>query len=254
MSATEPAVPANNLAHLILALLAPMFLWSTEGDIRLAYRAAAETVNEYRIANRLSLYTVAKIIAFDIATLSSLSQSMYEDVAILLALRLRGNANSLDRSGERNRRQLEQETRPGAGQNEESVEAAVAEAQRMVREAKARVQTTKAPEAATRPPADLAPAAEPPAVTAPAGRTADERHRAAWANAMAAVAGEFTAGLEDLPPEERWKEMARIKFLTTAAGELSSGTAPAPLPAMAAQQSGFRLTRDAQNVMAWLGP
>jgi hypothetical protein len=52
---------------------------------------------------------------------------------------------------------------------------------------------------------------------------------------MAAVAGEFAAGLEDLPPEERWKEMARIKALTTAAGELSSGTAPPPLPAMAAE-------------------
>ena len=108
MSAPEPA---NNLANLILMLLTPMFLWSTEGDVRLAYAAAAQTVNEYRIANRLSLFTVAKIIAFDIATLSSLSQSMYEDVSVLLALRLRGNATSLDRSGERNRRALEQQER-----------------------------------------------------------------------------------------------------------------------------------------------
>jgi len=231
---SEPE-PANTLANLILMLLTPMFLWSTEGDVRLAYAAAAQTVNEYRIANRLSLFTVAKIIAFDIATLSSLSQSMYEDVSILLALRLRGNATGLDRSGERNRRKLEQESRPGAGQSEESVEAAVAEAQRMVCEAKARVQATKASEAETQPPAGPAPGAEPAAVAAPAARTADERHRPARADAMAAVAGEFAAGLEDLPPEERWKEMARIKALTTAAGELSSGTAPPPLPAMAAE-------------------
>ena len=104
MSTPEPATASTNLANLVLMLLAPMFLWSTNGDIRLAYTAAAQTVNEYRITNRLSLFTVAKIIAFDIATLSSLSQSMYEDVSMLLALRLRGNANSLDRSAERNRR------------------------------------------------------------------------------------------------------------------------------------------------------
>ena len=117
-----------------------MFLWSTAGDIRLAYTAAAQTVNEYRITNRLSLFTVAKIIAFDIATLSSLSLSMYEDVSMLLALRLRGNANSLDRSGERSRRGWNRKAAPAPAQAEDSVEAAIAEAEQMVREAKARMQ------------------------------------------------------------------------------------------------------------------
>ncbi len=242
MATTEPAAPANNLANLILALLAPMFLWSTAGDIRLAYSAAAETVNEFRIANRLSLFTVAKIIAFDIATLSSLSLSMYEDVSMLLALRLRGNANSLDRSAERSRRLLEQESRPGAGHIEQSLEASVAEAQLMVSEAKARVRAaTSAP--GTPPDAEPAPAAE--AVEVPAAapvppspataRTAAEARQAAWADAMTAVAGEFAAGLDDLSPDERWKELARIKALTTAAGELSSGATPPPSGAMAAE-------------------
>jgi hypothetical protein len=73
MSTPEPADPAANLINLnlnlnlILALLAPMFLWSTCGDLRLAHIAAAETLREYRGTNRLSLWTVAKIIAFDIA-------------------------------------------------------------------------------------------------------------------------------------------------------------------------------------------
>ncbi len=238
MATPEPAT--NNLANLILALLAPMFLWSTAGDIRLAYAAAAETVNEFRIANRLSLFTVAKIIAFDIATLSSLSLSMYEDISMLLALRLRGNANSLDRSAERSRRRLEQESRPGAGHTEQSLEASVAEAQRMVSEAKARVRAaTSAP--GTQPDAEPAPVAE--AVGVPASkpvplspaavRTAKAR-QAAWADAMTAVAAEFAAGLDDLSPDERWKELARIKALTTAAGELSSGATPPPSGAMAA--------------------
>jgi hypothetical protein len=216
----------NSLANLILALLAPMFLWSTAGDIRLAYKAAAETVNEYRIANRLSLFTIAKIIAFDIATLSSLSQSMYEDVDMVLALRLRGNANSLDRSAERARRTLEQAS-PAAATvvPDDAVDAAIAEAERMVRQAKARL-NANAPEPEARPNAASAPAAA-------ATRTQAELRQAAWAGAMNAVAEEFTAGLKDLPPDERWREMARIKALTTAAEDLSSGRAPPPFPATA---------------------
>ncbi len=237
MSTSEPA---NNLANLILALLAPMFLWSTAGDLRLAYAAAAETVNEFRITNRLSLFTVAKIIAFDIATLSSLSLSMYEDVSMLLALRLRGNANSLDRSAERSRRLLEQQSRPGASQTEQSLEASVAEAQRMIGEAKARMQAA-ASTAETLPDAEpaavAAPAPVPPSNPAPAARNPSAQRQSAWADAMTAVAEEFSAGLDDLPPDERWKEMARIKALTTAAADLTSGAAPPPFPAMAAKEN-----------------
>jgi acyl-homoserine lactone acylase PvdQ len=216
MSATETVSPTDTLATLILALLAPMFLWSTAGDFRLAYSAAAQTVNEYRIANRLSLFTVAKIIAFDIATLSSLSLSMYEDVSMLLALQLRSNANSMDRSGERNRRALE--TARQSAPAEEPVEAATARAEQMVRDAKIRIHADRPAE----PAAKTAPAA-----ATPTARTADDQRRAAWAGAMTAVAEEFTAGLKDLPAGEQWKEMARIKALTTAAGDL----APPPIPA-----------------------
>jgi hypothetical protein len=230
MAATQTAAPANSLADLILALLAPMFLWSTAGDIGLAYKAAAQTVNEFRITNRLSLFTVAKIIAFDIATLSSLSLSMYEDVDMVLALRLRGNANSLDRSAERNRRLLEQQSHAAAP--EASVEAKIEEAQRMVAEAKAKVQAAR-PAAESQPaPAPVAkPEASAPAPVPSSVRTAAGRPQTAWADAMTAVAAEFAAGLKDLPPDEQWKEMARIKALTTAAGDLTSGLAPPPIPA-----------------------
>jgi hypothetical protein len=242
MSATATDTSSDaNLANLILALLTPMFLWSTAGDIRLAHVAAAQTLNEFRIANRLSLFTVAKIIAFDIATLSSLSLSMYEDVSMLLALRLRGNATSLDRSAERNRRRfdLEQASRPGAGtETEDSIEAAIAEAQRMVDEANARIRAAAAQPAEAPPDAEpaettLAPA-PPPAATPPA-RTSAQQRQAAWAHAMTVVAAECVADLNDLPPEERWKEMARIEALTIAAADLASGAAPPPFPAAAAE-------------------
>jgi hypothetical protein len=226
------------LVNLILALLTPMFLWSTAGDIRLARVAAAQTLNEYRVATRLSLFTVAKIIAFDIATLSSLSLSMYEDVSMLLALRLRGNANSLDRSAERNRRALEQAGRTSeAEETEEAVEAAIAEAQRMVREATARIraataeaQPDPAPTAEAAAQATQAPAPEPP--SAAARQATAQQRQAAWADAITAVAEEFTDGLKDLPPGECWKEMARIAALTMAAGDPTSGDAP---PALAAE-------------------
>jgi hypothetical protein len=250
MSASSAATPDTNLANLVLALLAPMFLWSTAGDIRLAYTAAAQTLNEYRVANRLSLVTVAKIVAFDIATLSSLSLSMYEDVSMSLALRLRGNANSLDRSAERNRRLLELQSRADPAENSEnSVEAAIAEVQRMVRDAKActhasapaaETQPDAEPAAVTEPRTETAPAPVSETAAAPAARTGEQQHRAAWAHAMTVVTEEFAAALQDLPPEERWpeerlREIERIEALTTIAGDLVSGTAPPPLPAIAAE-------------------
>jgi hypothetical protein len=151
---------------------------------------------------------------------------MGEDVSILLALRLRGNANSLDRSGERNRRALEAARQSVTA--DEPIEAAVAQAEQMVREAKARTQAHR--------PAEPEPAQPPqPAMPAPAAHTQADHHRqAAWADAMTRVAEQLTTGLKDLPPDQRSSEMARIKALTTAAGDLATGARPLPAPALAA--------------------
>jgi uncharacterized protein YbjQ (UPF0145 family) len=199
MSATETISPGTNLINLLLALLAPMFLWSTAGDIRLAHIAAAETLREYRVTNRLSLLMVAKIIAFDIATLSSLSQSMYEDVSISLALRLRGNANSLDRSGERNRLALEAFSHSAADAGADaSVGAEIAQAEQMVRDGRTRVHADGpgAPEPAAAP---VAPGAASLDACTPA-----EPPQPAWSDAMTTVADELAAGLDNVPPEQRW--------------------------------------------------
>jgi hypothetical protein len=238
MSAPEPASLNTNLVNLVLALLTPMFLWATEGDIRLAHIAAAQTLKEFGLTHRLSLFTAAKIIAFDIATLSSLSQSMYEDVSMLLGLRLRGNAISLDRSAARNRVVLDKERRSAApARAEDSVDPAIAEAQRMVAEAKARVQAAAAPPAEAQPVAEPAAVAAPPPVSpsaaapsaASSARTPAQQHQSVRAQAMTQVAEALTAELKDLPPEERWKEMARIEALTIAAADIASGAAPPSL-------------------------
>src|SRR5689334_19131933 len=104
-SADLPDPSADPLMMIVIAFLAPMFLWV--GDIALARAAAFETLNAYRITSHRSLITAAKVIAFELAALCSLSQSMAEDVSIPLALRLRSNANSMDRAADRNRRALE---------------------------------------------------------------------------------------------------------------------------------------------------
>jgi hypothetical protein len=99
-------LPANILLLLIATLLAPMFLGVCGGDIHLARAAALETINDYRIQNRTGLIPVAQIIACGLAGLGSLCLSMADDLSVSMTLRLRNNANALDRTAERNHRRL----------------------------------------------------------------------------------------------------------------------------------------------------
>jgi hypothetical protein len=280
-SADPSCQPAGPLVSIVIAFLAPMFLWV--GDIALARAAALETLNAYRVSSHRSLITAAKIIAFELAALSSLSQSMAEDISVPLALRLRGNANSLDRAAERNRQALEHEQRAAAMAAEtahftEEAAAAVAQAQKAVRDAKARARAMPAPTipapasapiAASVPtppdralatrsaptPRDSAsavrstpapqvptPAAQPapaPQVDAP---VTGQQWQTAWADAMAEVAAEFTAGLPSLPSAERAAEMIRIQSLTEAARTLASGPQVtfADIPGLATGQAGVQ--------------
>jgi hypothetical protein len=154
MSRTAP--PPNLLLTLIITLLTPMFLCAGGPDIALARQAAAETVNAYRARDPVSLFTIAKIIAFEFATLSSLSLSMADDVSLSLTLRLRGNANSMDRAAERNQLALEQHRIPAGATHltEDSVAASVAEVQTLIQQSRASLQAASqpaAPPAATRP-------------------------------------------------------------------------------------------------------
>jgi hypothetical protein len=209
--AATPPRP-NPLVELILVLLTPMFLCVSDGDIRRARQAAAETLNAYGARSILGVIIAAKIIAYELAALASLSQSMVDDISPQLALRLRGNANSLDRAAERNRQLLEQQRIPTGSDcyTEENAAAAVAEAQQRVQQAVA----------------SLRPAAQP--ATGPASQVnmSDAERRTAWADAMAHVAAEFTADLDKLPPAERAKEMMRIRTLTESASALVAGVAP----------------------------
>ena len=224
MSQAEPETGSSVLLNAVIALLAPMFLWATGGDVAFARLAAMETLEAYHATGPRSLIAATTIIAFELATLWSLSQSMSDEISLSMTLRLRGNANSMDRAAERNRRTLEQDCRLAEAADlpdEAALHQAVANAQTMVQEAKARIKAAQQ----TRTPAPAAPVAAP--VAAPAPMPEQER-RAAWAGAMAQVAGELTTDMGNLSPRQRAAEMMRVEALTQTAAALVSG---APLPA-----------------------
>jgi hypothetical protein len=152
--------PSDILVHLIVTLLVPMFLEAAGGELHFARMAALETVTSYRARTHADLIAIAQIVAFGFAALASLSQSLVDDVSVAMALRLRGNANGLSRSAEQNRRALAKSQADRTMPNtlamadlpaqaaaadeidpayEAAVIASVAEAQRLVAEAQARL-------------------------------------------------------------------------------------------------------------------
>lgn len=115
-----PVLPFDVLMNLIIAFLAPVFLSASGGNIAFARMAARETVNAYRIENQADLLSVAQVIGFGLAALSSLSLSMEDGLSLSMTLRLRGNAVSLNRAAERNRRALK-EIRPSSASRNASI-------------------------------------------------------------------------------------------------------------------------------------
>ncbi len=243
-----PLHPSDILMSLIVAFLAPMFLSASAGDLGFARMAAIETVNAYRLRNQADLMAVAQIIAFGLAALGSLSLSMADELSLSMTLRLRGNANALNRSAEQNRRVLREThanhpmPHPAAlpvepeapimfaddGQTDapEALLSAAA-AQRLAAEAEARLhggEQTAAQAAAPLPAQVRTPTSTPIA-------TAETRNREMWAIAMVQEAAEVTASLPGLPPAERPAASIRAAALSSAANELLTRrhTAP-PIP------------------------
>jgi hypothetical protein len=94
------------LTHLVVTFLTPMFLATTGGDLDQARAGAFATVQACTIRNPLDLLLVGQMIALGLATLSSVSLSMTDDLSINQILRLRGSAVSLHRASERCRAAL----------------------------------------------------------------------------------------------------------------------------------------------------
>ena len=106
---SPPETQGDRLLHLVVCLLAPLFLTTGDGDIAFARAAALETVKSYQARNSADLIAIAQIIAYGLAALGSLSLSMADDLSLSMMLRLRGNATALTRAAEQNRRALRQD-------------------------------------------------------------------------------------------------------------------------------------------------
>jgi hypothetical protein len=200
---TENTPQPNIFLDLIVALLTPMFLAATGGNIPHARAAAIQAVNAYRAETHGDLLTVAQIIAFGLAALGSLSLAMADDLPIALTLRLRGNAVSANRAAEQCRRALAESPSydPTPEPNEDPFP----------------IEPILSP-----PPARQPPTPQPPAAQVPAAQPKPTQLTPTytWADAMADVAAEITAGIPHLPKSERRAASIRVNALNSAASNL----------------------------------
>jgi hypothetical protein len=261
-AATQIDVPLRLngiLMNLIVALLAPMFLGVTGGDIDFARMAAVETVNAYRARNRADLIAIAQIIAFGLAALGSLSLSMADDITVSMALRLRGNANACNRSAEQNRRVLAKSlgdesvpqhpemtaepetpdvsadytetgytetgyTETGCtetGYNDADTFLSATAAQVLAAESLARLQGAEQ----TAEPGAISPRAQ----IGTHDMTPNKRHQAMWAIAMVKESGEINDSLPNLSPADREAAILRAAQLSRTAHDLIYRSATPPL-------------------------
>jgi hypothetical protein len=220
---TEPNVDRTVFLDLIVALIAPMFLSVTGGDINHARTAAVATISAYRAETHVDLLTIAQIVAFGIAALGSLSLAMADNLPVSLVIRLRNNAVSASRAGEQCRRTIAagrvETTSLDPGPSEATIVAQLAQ----VRE-----------KAAAR---GEPPPPKPKPVSAPVEQQSNEqRHRNAWANAMVDVAAEMAAEMSHLPPSGRQAAAIQAAALGSVADGLFTASVPV-LPSSSAHSS-----------------
>nr|WP_294531332.1 hypothetical protein [uncultured Rhodopila sp.] len=91
----------------ILTFLAPLFLSAVSGDAAAAREAARALLAAYNPRTDNELRRAALIIAFDFGALDALSRSVADDLTLNQVLRLRGNANALNRASLQNQKALE---------------------------------------------------------------------------------------------------------------------------------------------------
>ena len=217
----DTAIPlSESLISFIVAMLAPMFLCAGSGDVRLARLAALETLSAYRMQNQADLMTVAQIVAFGIATLGSLSQSMLDDLSLPMVLRLRTSANALSRSGHRHHQTLEQSHRAFSRQP--------APAYQVARQVENLLESeAEAPAAPVQPPAD-APRTEREPVP-PVAATVGAAPRPPVAPAAFATAAQpFIADIPGLPSTDRRPPTMREAALSSTASAVFTSVQDPP--------------------------
>jgi hypothetical protein len=181
------------LTQLILGILTPMMQAAGLTDPTLARQAAQEAIEAGPPG---PLTTTAQTIAFAMAALDNLRLAAPPEVAVTTKLRLRGNANALNRSSQRTAR-------------------------------------TAAEPPAPKPAASKPPTPEPSA-SEPQPKQPDRTVALAWAEAMTDVAAECARDLAKLPAKQRRAEIIRINALHATARQIrADATKPPPQSAPA---------------------
>ena len=122
---SHPATITTAVFEKIIAFLAPLFLIQGTSDIAPAREAAEATLASYGARTDRELRFAALSIAFGLGALDALSQAASPDLALNHVLRLRGNANALNRAAQQNETRLEKlQKQPPIVETGESSEAA----------------------------------------------------------------------------------------------------------------------------------
>jgi hypothetical protein len=178
------------LMEILPDLLAPLLMAGSVTDPARARRAAEQAIGQYRTEYQAGtqgeLVTISQIVAFALTAIDNLRLSMPDAVSMTMKLRLRGNANTLNRASLR---------------AVEALDKARAAAEPLWAEIPDPIET---------------PAPEPVAATLPS--EVQSRHQ--WASAMATVAGELQARSATLPRARRGSDQIWIDVLSSVAGDL----------------------------------
>jgi hypothetical protein len=213
-------LPDSPIADLAVTLLTPMLLIAARGDVGLAGRAARAMLEDYGARTQAEILSVAQIIAFALACLSTLTLSMAEDAPPNIALRACNCADRLSKAEVRHRKLHEK-------QQQEAAKAPPPPAE-----------TPRQPVTPRPRPTGDAPPPLPPEMLAvlhgqtPSQTSADAREpvpsdvqakwRRAFGESAARVADGYEATLDSLTPQEREAELFRIKALRRASQLLLS--------------------------------
>lgn len=103
--------PASTVTDAILtkivAFLAPLFLDTCCGDIEIARATAATVLASYNARTDHELRLAALILAFSLGALDALARAVNPELTENQVLRLRGNANALNRAALQNQKALD---------------------------------------------------------------------------------------------------------------------------------------------------
>lgn len=117
--------PSSVIVERIVRVLSRFLLDGASGDAAQARLAATELLQSYGARTGADLLLAAQIIAFGFAALDNLGQSFADpDLTLAKIMRLRGNANALNRAAQQCRRALDRHGHPAPGPG--SIQPAVA--------------------------------------------------------------------------------------------------------------------------------